>query len=530
MKSSIHILHLEDRRKDAQLVQSTLEAEGIQCAITWVKSRDDFVAALEHGDIDLILSDFALPHFDGMSALKIARAGWPAIPFVLVSGTMGEERAIESLQSGATDYVLKDRLVRLTPAVRRAMQESENRAERGRLEVQFIEAQKMEVIGQLASGVAHDFNNIIAIIICYSDLIRDKLGPDNVVESDLEAIGMAAQRAAGLTRQLLLFSRKQEVQPIVLDLSEVVGGVEKMLRRLIDEHIELTFALGQETGRVKGDPGYVGQLLMNLVVNARDAMPNGGQITIATNNVLIDETCAGTHPGINPGEYVMLSVSDTGTGMSKDVQARLFEAFFTTKPKGKGTGLGLTTCRNIVQQSGGHLIVASEVGKGTTFKAYFPQVDLPLDAAAIPIQKEPLPHGTETVLVVEDEPTLRNMARRVLEAQGYEVLTAANGQEGLRVVREHKRSSVRLVITDVIMPQMGGKVMAEWMQTADPDLKILFTSGYTDDAITKHGALESGVEFLPKPYGPATLARKVREMLDAPQRVSAHESLIIITS
>jgi signal transduction histidine kinase len=536
MKSPLHILHLEDNPNDAALIQSTLEAEGITCATTCVQNHNDFVAALEHGGIDLILSDCSLPAFDGMAALKIAHAQWPAIPLILVSGTLGEELAIDSLKNGATDYVLKERLVRLAPAVRRAMQEVEARAERRRLEAQFIEAQKMEVIGQLASGVAHDFNNILAVIMGYSDLMMQDLGPEDRLRKHVGEIRDASERAAGLTRQLLVFSRKQTVHPVVLDLNDVVKDLDKLLQRFINENIEMTIVPGKQLGRVKADPGYVGQVLMNLVLNARDAMPNGGQFTIATNNVTLDENyspcgvgvCASsggaplltpqgkrTHTGAIPGDYVMLSVSDTGTGMTDEVKARLFEAFFTTKPLGKGTGLGLATCQTIVQQSGGHIGVHSEVGRGTTFKIYFPRVEQSLDVAARPIRTGPLPRGTETLLVVEDEPSVRHLARGVLETQGYKVLSASNGQDALHVARAHQGSPIRLVVTDVIMPLMGGKVMAEWLKTTYPGLKILFTSGYTDDAIAQHGVLDAGVEFLAKPYTPATLVRKVCEMLDS---------------
>ena len=515
MKSPLRILHLEDEPADAALVQSVLEAEGIRCAATRVEKRDDFVAALERGGIDLILSDCALPAFDGMSALKIARTRWPEIPLIFVSGTLGEERAIESLKSGATDYVLKERLARLAPAVRRAMQEVEERAERRRLEAQFIEAQKMEVIGQLAGGVAHDFNNLLAIIMGYSDLTIQKSGDNQEIRSHLETIRSTAERAAGLTRQLLIFSRKQTVQPSVLDLNAVVQELQKMLRRLINENIEMKIVPGKDSGRVKADSGYVGQVLMNLVVNARDAMPNGGKITVATSNATLDDHYARLHPGAIPGQYVMLNVSDTGSGMTDEVKAHLFEAFFTTKPKGKGTGLGLATCRTIVQLSGGHICVDSEVGHGTTFQIYFPRVGQPADVPAGAIRTGPLPRGQETLLLVEDEPSLRHLACDVLEAQGYHVLRAGNGQEGLRVARGLKGQPLGLVITDVIMPQMGGKVMAEWLKTANPNLKILFTSGYTDDAIAQYGIIGSGVEFLPKPYAASALICKVREMLDS---------------
>jgi two-component system cell cycle sensor histidine kinase/response regulator CckA len=383
-----------------------------------------------------------------------------------------------------------------------------------KLEAQFIAAQKMEVVGHLAAGVAHDFNNILAVIMGYGDLITSDLAPESPLRKYTEEIRQASERAAGLTRQLLVFSRKQTVQPVVLDLNDVVNDLDKMLRRLIDENIAMTIVPGKEIGRIKADAGYIGQVVMNLVVNARDAMPKGGKLTIATSNVTLDENYAHTHTGAIPGDYVMFSVSDTGTGMTDEVKAHLFEAFFTTKPKGKGTGLGLATCQTIVQQSGGHIGIYSEPGKGTTFKIYFPRVELPLDVAARPVPTGPLPRGTETLLVVEDEPSLRHLACGVLEAQGYEVLTATNGQDALQVAREHKGSPIRLVITDVIMPQMGGKVMAEWLKTIYPNLRILFTSGYTDDAIVQHGVLEPGIAFLPKPYTPVALACKVRAMLD----------------
>jgi two-component system cell cycle sensor histidine kinase/response regulator CckA len=539
MKLPLRILHLEDDPNDAALVQSALESAGIVTATTRVQNREAFVEALERGGIDLILSDFSLPSFDGMSALAIARAETPDLPVILVSGTMGEELAIDSLKSGATDYVLKDRMARLGPAVRRAMQEVEAQAERRRLEAQFIEAQKMEVIGRLAGGVAHDFNNILAVIMGYCHMITSDLARESPLRKYTGEIWHATERAVALTRQLLVFCRKQAVQPVVLDLNEEIHVLGKMLCRLIDENIKMTIVPGKGIGRIMADSGYIGQVLMNLVVNARDAMPNGGKLTIATNNVTLDGNDALTPPSLpsdggeeatNPsprssprssltgrgrsGDYVMLSVSDTGTGMTDEVKAHLFEAFFTTKPKGKGTGLGLATCQTIVQQSGGHMGVESEIGRGTTFKIYFPRIGQPLDVAAKPIQAGPLPRGTETLLIVEDDPSVRHLAGGILEAQGYNVLSASNGQDALHVARGHKGLPIRLVVSDVVMPLMGGKMMAEWLVTTYPHLKILFTSGYTDAAISQNGMLEPGVAFLPKPYTPASLTRKVREMLD----------------
>ena len=387
--------------------------------------------------------------------------------------------------------------------------------ERQLLEAQFIEVQKMEVIGQLAAGVAHDFNNILGVIMGYGDLLSSDLAPDSPLLKYTEEIKHASERAAGLTRQLLVFSRKQTVKPVVLDLNETVRDMDKLLMRLIDENIEMKIVSGKDTGHVKADGGYIGQVLMNLVVNARDAMPNGGKLTIAVNNATLDETYTNAHLGVAPGAFVMLSVSDTGTGISDEVKARLFEAFFTTKPKGKGTGLGLATCQTIVQQSGGYIDVYSELGQGTTFKIYFPRVEQPIDAIDPLSPPGPVPRGTETLLVVEDDMSLRHLARGVLETQGYHVLVAPNGQEALRIAREQTESPIRLVLSDVIMPQMGGREMAEHLKATNPGLKVLFTSGYTDDTISHHGVLQEGVEFLAKPYTPAALATKVRELLDA---------------
>jgi signal transduction histidine kinase len=515
MKAPLHILHLEGSPDDASLVQSVLTAGGIQCSLTREDTLAGFEAALKRGNVDLVLSACSSAGFDGLAALELVRARWPDLPFIFVSGAVDEERAIELLKRGATDYVQREHLSRLVPEVQRAMQEKEEHIERRRLEELFIQSQKMEVVGQLASGVAHDFNNILAVIMGYSDLILSQLNPEHDLHKCASEIQHAAERASKLTKQLLLFSRKQAVQPTALDLNEVLKSLDKILRKLIDENIEMRFVLGNPIGCIKADSGHVGQMLMNLVVNARDAMPNGGRLTIETHNVTLAENYTSTRPEIIPGDYVMLAVSDTGCGMTDEVKQHLFEAFFTTKPKGKGTGLGLTTCQSIIRQCGGHIGVYSEPDKGTTFKVYFPLSEQASHDTASPAPAVPLPRGTETLLVVEDEPSLRQLAQGVLAAHGYEVLVAANGHEGLRVVREHKGRPIRLAITDVIMPQMGGKVMAEWLKSSYPDLKILFTSGYTDDAIVHHGVLDPGVPFLSKPYSPATLTRKVRETLDS---------------
>jgi two-component system, cell cycle sensor histidine kinase and response regulator CckA len=387
----------------------------------------------------------------------------------------------------------------------------EDITEKKQLELHLLSAQRLESIGQLAAGVAHDFNNILGVIMGYCELINGTLVPGSESQKYAGEILQASERAVALTRQLLIFSRKETVQPLNLDLNKVVEDTERMLRRVVDESVELTILAAKDLGCIKADAGHIGQVLTNLVVNARDAMPNGGALTIATANVTLE---ARSHEEAAAGDYVLLTVSDSGSGMTDEVKARLFEVFFTTKPQGKGTGLGLATCHTIVKQCGGYIDVQSDLGKGTTFKIYFPRIDAAPDAAEEFLKIGPLLRGTETLLLVEDEPSLRHLAMNVLEAQGYTVLRANNGQDGLNVARNQKGAPISLVITDVIMPQMNGKVMADWLKTTSPDLRILFTSGYTDEAIAHHGVLEPGVAFLPKPYTPATLTRKVREMLD----------------
>jgi signal transduction histidine kinase len=515
MKSPLRILHLEDNSNDALLVERALAAGGVACSIARVATRAEYMAALEDKGFDLMLCDNTLPGFDGLSALRLCRERSPNLPFIFVTGTLGEEQAVESMQNGATDYVLKERLFRLCPAVCRAMREAEGLAEHRHLEAELIEAQKMEVVGQLAGGVAHDFNNILSVIMGYCDLTMESLGADDALKAHLETIRAAAERAAGLTRQLLIFSRKQAVQPVVLDLDGIVKEMDAMLRRLIDENIALTVIQGTDLGYVKADSGYIGQVLMNLVVNARDAMPRGGTLAVETRHVRVDLNSAPQHPGVPPGDYVTITVSDTGTGMTSEIKARLFEPFFTTKPKGKGTGLGLATCKSIVNQSGGFIEVQSELGRGSSFQVFFPRLAQATAPAPADARTGPTPRGTETLLLVEDEPSVRHLAVQILRSLGYLVLSAPNGQDGLRVAQEHKGLPIRLVITDVIMPRMGGKVMAEWLKATFPDLKVLFTSGYTDDSIARHGVLDAGVNFLPKPYTPSSLAHKVRDMLDA---------------
>jgi two-component system, cell cycle sensor histidine kinase and response regulator CckA len=390
--------------------------------------------------------------------------------------------------------------------------------ERKTMESQLIAAQKREIVGRMASGVAHDFNNILAVIIGFADLLLVALPPGEGPRDDVEEIRRAGERGAGLTRQLLAFSRNQSAQSVVLDLNDVVRGLDGILRQLVGDGIELTVDCDERIGRVKADVGQLGQVLMNLVANARDAMPDGGKLRVATSARAVgpNDAIQRAPRSHTADDYVVLSVIDTGTGIPDDVREHLFEPFFSTKPSTRGTGLGLSTCQTIVAQSGGFIDLISTLGKGTTFSVYLPCVDdVIAEAVAAPAVHEAAPAGgNETVLVVEDDVSVRRLACTVLRARGYNVLSAGDGQEGLSVVRQHQGPPIRLVVTDVVMPVMGGRTMVAWLQTSLPSLRVLFTSGYTDDTIAELGVLNEGVEFLAKPYTPTTLTKKVREMLE----------------
>jgi len=376
------------------------------------------------------------------------------------------------------------------------------------------QAQKMEAIGRLAGGVAHDFNNLLTVITGRSELLLRRLGPDEPFRRQVELIQQTAFRAADLIRQLLAFSRKQMLQPKVLDLNAVVAGMEGMLRRLIGEHIELVSLRDPMLGQVKADPGQLEQVIMNLAVNARDAMPQGGALTIWTANVDLDGAFTRSHAGARPGPYVMLAVEDTGVGMDADTRAHVFEPFFTTKGPGKGTGLGLATVYGIVKQSGGYVLVKSEPGQGSQFEIYLPRLEEPVDAPEEAIARSGLPRGSETVLLVEDQDEVRDLAREILEMSGYTVLEARHGREALLVCERHA-GPLHLLLTDVVMPHMGGRELADRLAPAYPGLKVLYMSGYTEDAIVHHGVLDPGTSLLQKPFTSDVLAKRVRDLLDA---------------
>ncbi len=386
-------------------------------------------------------------------------------------------------------------------------------SEQRRLQQQLVQSQKMEAVGRLAGGIAHDFNNLLTVITSYCDLLLEDLGGDDPKREDVEQVRKAADGAAALTRQLLAFSRQQVIAPRVVNLSAVVAGVEKMLRRVIGEDVDLVTVLDPGVGSVRADIGQLEQVLMNLAVNARDAMPTGGKLTIETANVAHDPHYARERAAARVSQFVMLAVSDTGVGMDEATKARIFEPFFTTKEPGKGTGLGLATVYGIVQQAGGFIWVYSEPGRGTTFKIYLPRVDAAAEDAGASTAPADLPRGTETVLVAEDEAAVRAVTREVLERQGYVVLEAPHGAAALDIAAQH-RGPIQLLVTDVVMPGLSGRQLADRLARLRPDTKVLYVSGYTDDAVVRHGVLEAGIAYLQKPFTIDSLARKVREVLD----------------
>jgi two-component system cell cycle sensor histidine kinase/response regulator CckA len=523
MTVALRALLVEDVEDDAQLVLRALRRADYDVTSLRVDTADAMRQALHAQPWDLVLSDHAMPHFSGPAALELLKAAGLDIPFLVVSGKIGEENAVAMMRAGARDYIPKDNLRRLGAAVERELREAESRRQRRRaeeaekaLEAQYRQAQKMEGIGQLAGGVAHDFNNLLTIINGFSELLLKQVGPAEPARNFLEQIRRAGERATTLTRQLLIFSRKQVATPRVLDLNVVISEVQKMLCRIIGDNIKLTTELGPRLRPIKADPGQVEQVLVNLAVNARDAMPGGGTITIRTRNLTFQEGYSRPLPDMALGTYVLLEVSDTGVGMTPEVRARIFEPFFTTKPAGKGTGLGLATVFGIVKQSAGHIAVESQPGQGATFRIYLPES---VEAAAAVGPQQPTDHEVgardhEVVLLAEDDEGVRLLVNQALVRNGYTVLEASNGQQALQLAGQY-RGPIHALVTDLVMPEMGGLELAQKLRQAHPETRVLCVSGYASDPGIHKLVLARELEFLPKPLSPASLTRKVRQLLDA---------------
>jgi signal transduction histidine kinase len=498
MDRRLRLLLVEDLPADAELMLAELHRGGLDADVERVDREDAYLAALNRS-LDIVLSDFNVPGFGALRALQLLKERAPEVPFIVVSGSIGEETAVELLRNGASDYLLKDRMGRLPQAVRRAIDQRRLEREKRQLEEQFRQAQKMEAIGQLAGGVAHDFNNLLTVIQGYVELLEERLVDDSRSRTFLGELRHASVSAASLTRQLLAFSRRQILEPRVLDLSEAVRSVEPIVRRLIGEHITVHVHTSEERLRILADGGQIEQIILNLAVNARDAMPDGGRLDI---RIARD---AEHHQAV-------LEVADTGVGMDDKTQSRIFEPFFTTKGVGRGTGLGLATVYGIVEQSGGRIEVLSAPGRGTTFTLRFPEAE----GAETPSHDQSAPVtlcGTEQVLVVEDDALVRELVRTVLERAGYGVTTSATPGEAHAVAAD-RGDVFDLLITDVVLPEMNGRVLAAQLLARHPQLHVLYMSGYIDTVALPGGIIDGKMPFLRKPFTPETLLRKVRQTLD----------------
>ncbi len=503
----LRALIVEDRVADAEMILRELRRGGFAPAYERVETEEALRAALARQGWDIVLSDYYLPSFDAPRALAVLQESGNDLPFIVVSGSVGEDTAVAAMRAGATDYIMKDRLQRLPPAVARALADAGVRRERVQLQRDLAQAQKLEAIGRLAGGVAHDFNNVLTAILGSAELLMLDAPRGATAREEIGIIRDAAVRAQELIRQLLAFSARQVLQPAVIDLNGLIKNLGRMLRRLIGEDLVLVTELARDLGAVRVDPGQVEQVLVNLAVNARDAMPDGGRLTIRTENVVVADS--GELPD---GRYVLIEMADTGTGMDEATVTRVFEPFFTTKERGKGTGLGLATVYGIVRQSGGQIGLSSTPGAGTTFRIHLPRVDAPVEPAnAAPTVAAPAT-GTETILVAEDEQIVRVLIRKVLEQAGYTVLLGGGGPEALQLSERHT-GTIHLLVTDVVMPGMNGPELARRVLDRRPDTKVLFLSGYADAAVERHGVLAPGTAFMQKPFSPSALASRVREVL-----------------
>ena len=507
----LRVLFVEDAEDDALLQVRLLRQAGYDVSFERVDTASELRRAL-NDTWDIIISDYSMPHFNGIQALEIIRKLGGDVPFIFVSGTIGEEAAVAALKNGAHDYLMKTNLQRLVPAVRRELREAEERKQRRELEKQVSQLQRFEAIGRLAGGVAHDFNNMIGAILGWANMACDEAEPGSRVQSHLQKIRLQADRAAALTRQLLAFARRQVLQPLKIDLNQLVSEEVSLLRKIIGERIEVRCQSETASCLISADPAQIEQVVMNLCLNARDAMPHGGNLVIETRYRDVDQSFCATHPYASAGRFALLRVSDTGVGLEPSVMEHIFEPFFSTKPMGQGTGLGLATVYGIVKQHKGFITVESEAAQGTTFSVYLPAAEGSPDELPVLNESSPL-GGTETILIAEDNEAIREVARTSLENLGYTVLEAADGVAALKLFEKEHRT-VDLLLLDVVMPHLNGPDLYAQASQIRPGLPVLFTTGYAAEANVDKLRHCKEVIVLQKPYTPAFLAERVRHLLN----------------
>jgi two-component system cell cycle sensor histidine kinase/response regulator CckA len=511
----LRVLMIEDSEDDAALLLRELKSGGYEIESERVDLPETLKSAFESKQWDLVVSDFSMPHFSGTDALRFVREKGSDVPFIFVSGTIGEETAVEALKNGAQDYLMKTNLKRLVPAVQRALRESEQRKKNKQMEIHLHQLQKFEAIGKLAGGIAHDFNNVIGAILGWAEVGYRDAEPDSPAHGRFEKIMDQAAWAGRLTAQLLAFARRQMLKPQNTDLNKLVAEGMGLLRRVIGEQIEVRIVECADLRPALIDPAQIEQVLMNLCLNSRDAMPQGGRLIIETQNAEIDEDFCRAHPYARAGSFVLLSVSDTGTGMDAVTAAQVFEPFFTTKQLGKGTGLGLATVYGVVRQHNGFVYLYSEPGKGTTFRVYLPAgsgIAQPREAK----RNDQIPEGTETILLAEDNDGLREAAKEMLEKLGYRVILATNGTEAVEAFAKNP-DAIDLIIMDVVMPRVSGPAAFAEIAAVRPDLRILFSTGYTAEAASLISLANQGASVLQKPYTLKNLGQTVRAVLDRPR-------------